>query len=194
MFSCLDAGDEVIIPEPLYANYIGFGRSREYRGETDHCFDRQWLCPASHRCVPQQITDKTKAILICNPNNPTGYLYSKEELEQLRQIVLEHDLFSLPMKYIVNSCTTVPNTIPYSTREGLDEHVVLMDSISKRYSACGARIGALVTRNAKVMETALKFAQARLSPPTIEQILAEAFYRCERRLFHRCERRIRITP
>jgi aspartate aminotransferase len=175
MFSCLDAGDEVIIPEPLYANYIGFAEAGNIvvKPVTSSIENGYALPPIDE--FRKQITPKTRAILICNPNNPTGYLYSLEELEQLRQIVLENDLFLFADE--VYREFVYEGAVHHSVLnlEGLDEHVVLMDSISKRYSACGARIGALVTRNKKVMDTALKFAQARLSPPTIEQILAEAF-------------------
>lgn len=175
MFSCLDAGDEVIIPEPLYANYIGFAEAGNIvvKPVTSSIENGYALPPIDE--FRKQITPKTRAILICNPNNPTGYLYSQDELEQLRQIVLENDLFLFADE--VYREFVYDGAVHHSVLnlEGLDEHVVLMDSISKRYSACGARIGALVTRNKKVMDAALKFAQARLSPPTIEQILAEAF-------------------
>jgi aspartate aminotransferase len=175
MMSCLDAGDEVIIPEPLYANYNGFSTAGNIiiKPITSY-IDNGFALPAISE-FEKLITAKTKAILICNPNNPTGYLYSKEELLQLKDLVIKYDLFLF--------ADEVYREFVYDGREhfsvlnisGLDEHVVLMDSISKRYSACGARIGALISRNHRVMETALKFAQARLSPPTLEQVLAEAF-------------------
>ncbi|MEZ5014712.1 MAG: pyridoxal phosphate-dependent aminotransferase [Chitinophagales bacterium] len=175
MMSCLDAGDEVIIPEPLYANYNGFSTAGNIviKPITSHIENGYALPPID--AFEKSITAKTKAILICNPNNPTGYLYSKEELMQLREIVLKHDLFLFADEVYREFVYDGAEHFSVLNLEGLDEHVVLMDSISKRYSACGARIGALVSRNNKVMETALKFAQARLSPPTLEQILAEAF-------------------
>ena len=163
MMSCLDAGDEIIIPEPLYANYNGFSTAGNIviKPITSHIENGFALPPISE--FEKMITPKTKAILICNPNNPTGYLYSKEELFLFADEVYREFVYDGKEHFSVMNL------------EGLDEHVILMDSISKRYSACGARIGALVSRNNKVMETAMKFAQARLSPPTLEQVLAEAF-------------------
>lgn len=175
MFSCLDPGDEVIIPEPLYANYNGFAEAGNIVVKPiTSCIDNGYALPPID-AFRAQITPKTRAILICNPNNPTGYLYSREELMQLREIVLEHDLYLFADEVYREFVYDGATHFSVLNLEGLDNNVVLMDSISKRYSACGARVGALVTRNAEVMETALKFAQARLSPPTIEQILAEAF-------------------
>lgn len=175
MMSCLDAGDEVIIPEPLYANYNGFTVAGNIvvKPITSKIETGFALPPVAE--FEKLITPKTKAILICNPNNPTGYLYSKEELLHLREIVLKHDLYLFADEVYREFVYDGKEHFSVLNMPGLDEHVVLMDSISKRYSACGARIGALVSRNNKVMETALKFAQARLSPPTLEQILAEAF-------------------
>ncbi len=175
MMSCLDAGDEVIVPEPLYANYNGFSTAGNIviKPITSHIENGFALPPIEE--FEKMITPKTKAILICNPNNPTGYLYSKEELEHLRDIVIKYDLFLFADEVYREFVYDGKKHFSTLKLEGLDEHVVLMDSISKRYSACGARIGALISRNNKVMETALKFAQARLSPPTLEQILAEAF-------------------
>jgi aspartate aminotransferase len=175
MFSCLDPGDEVIIPEPLYANYNGFAEAGNIVVKPiTSSIDNGYALPPID-AFRAQITPKTRAILICNPNNPTGYLYSREELMQLREIVLEHDLYLFADEVYREFVYDGATHFSVLNLEGLDNNVVLMDSISKRYSACGARVGALVTRNAEVMETALKFAQARLSPPTIEQILAEAF-------------------
>jgi len=175
MFSCLDPGDEVIIPEPLYANYNGFAEAGNIVVKPiTSSIDNGYALPPID-AFRAQITPKTRAILICNPNNPTGYLYSREELMQLREIVLEHDLYLFADEVYREFVYDGAMHFSVLNLEGLDNNVVLMDSISKRYSACGARVGALVTRNAEVMETALKFAQARLSPPTIEQILAEAF-------------------
>ncbi len=175
MMSCLDAGDEVIIPEPLYANYNGFSTAGNIviKPITSHIENGFALPPVSE--FEKLITPKTKAILICNPNNPTGYLYTKEELLQLRDLILKYDLFLFADEVYREFVYDGKEHFSVMNLEGLDENVVLMDSISKRYSACGARIGALISRNNKVMETAMKFAQARLSPPTLEQVLAEAF-------------------
>lgn len=175
MMSCLDAGDEVIIPEPLYANYNGFSTAGNIiiKPITSHIENGFALPPIAE--FEKVITPKTKAILICNPNNPTGYLYSKEELNQLRDLVIKYDLFLFADEVYREFVYDGKTHFSVMNLDGLDEHVILMDSISKRYSACGARIGALISRNNKVMETALKFAQARLSPPTLEQVLAEAF-------------------
>ena len=175
MMSCLDAGDEIIIPEPLYANYNGFSTAGNIviKPITSHIENGFALPPVSE--FEKMITPKTKAILICNPNNPTGYLYSKEELMQLRDIIIKYDLFLFADEVYREFVYDGKEHFSVMNLDGLDEHVILMDSISKRYSACGARIGALISRNNKVMETAMKFAQARLSPPTLEQVLAEAF-------------------
>ncbi|MBK7038163.1 MAG: pyridoxal phosphate-dependent aminotransferase [Bacteroidetes bacterium] len=175
MMCCLDAGDEVIIPEPLYANYNGFTTASNIvvKPITSYIETGFALPPISE--FEKLITPKTKAILICNPNNPTGYLYTKEELLQLRDLVLKYDLFLFADEVYREFVYDGNEQFSVLNMEGIDENVVLMDSISKRYSACGARIGALISKNNKVMETALKFAQARLSPPTLEQILAEAF-------------------
>ena len=175
MMCCLDAGDEVIIPEPLYANYNGFTTASNIivKPITSYIETGFALPPISE--FEKLITPKTKAILICNPNNPTGYLYTKEELLQLRDLVLKYDLFLFADEVYREFVYDGNEQFSVLNMEGIDENVVLMDSISKRYSACGARIGALISKNNKVMETALKFAQARLSPPTLEQVLAEAF-------------------
>lgn len=175
MLTCLDAEDEIIVPEPLYANYVGFSTAGNIHIKPiTSSVDNGYALPPIEE-FEKLITPKTKAILICNPNNPTGYLYSKSELQQLRDIVIKHDLFLFADEVYREFVYDGAKHFSVLNLEGLDEHVILMDSISKRYSACGARIGALVSRNNKFMETALKFAQARLSPPTLEQILAEAF-------------------
>ena len=174
LFSCLDAGDEIIIPEPFYANYNGFSRAGdiEIKPITASIQDGFALPPIEE--FEKLITSKTKAILICNPNNPTGYLYSKEELEVLAKIVKKHDLF-LFVDEVYREFTYDGEThTSVLTLPGLDEHAIVVDSISKRYSACGARLGALVTKNKEVRATALKFAQARLSPPTVSEVAAEA--------------------
>jgi len=174
LFSCLDAGDEIIIPEPLYANYNGFTLAGDIvvKPVTSHIENNFALPPVSE--FEKLITPKTKAIMICNPGNPTGYLYSKAELLQLKDIVLKHDLFLFADEVYREFCYDGKEHFSVLNIEGIEENAVVVDSISKRYSACGARIGALVTRNKQVLDTALKFAQARLSPPTIEQIAAEA--------------------
>jgi len=175
LLSCLDAGDEVIIPEPLYANYNGFAEAGNIVVKPiTSSIENGYALPPIEAFI-EQLSPRTRAILICNPNNPTGCLYSKEELLQLRDIVLENDLYLFADEVYREFVYDGAEHFSVLNLEGLDEHAILMDSISKRYSACGARIGALVTRNNQVMETALKFAQARLSPPTLEQILAEAF-------------------
>jgi aspartate aminotransferase len=172
--SCLDAGDEIIIPEPFYANYNGFAVATDVvvKPITSRIENGFALPPIDE--FRKVITDKTKAIVICNPNNPTGYLYSIEELKELRDIVLEHDLYLFVDEVYREFCYDGRSHVSILTLEGLDEHAVVVDSISKRYSACGARVGALVTRNSKLLSTALKFAQARLSPPTLGQVLGEA--------------------
>lgn len=174
MMSCMDPGDEIIIPEPFYANYNGFGVSAGINvvpitASIDNGFA---LPPISS--FEEKITDKTKAILICNPGNPTGYLYSKEELEQLRKIALEHDLFLIADE--VYREFTYDGLEHYSVMnlEGLENHAIIIDSMSKRYSMCGARIGCVVTKNQELYSTILKFAQARLSPPTYGQLAGEA--------------------
>ncbi|HEX5653083.1 MAG TPA: pyridoxal phosphate-dependent aminotransferase [Chitinophagaceae bacterium] len=172
-FTCLNPGDEVIIPEPFYANYNGFA------------------CAAGVRVIPitssietgfalppiadfeKVISPRTKAIIICSPNNPTGYLYSLEEMNALKDICLRHNLYLFSDEAYREFCYD-GRYVSAMHLEGLEEHVVLMDTISKRYSACGARIGALVTKNKAVYESAMKFAQARLSPPGLAQIMAEA--------------------
>lgn len=174
MMSCMDLGEEIIIPEPFYANYNGFANTSDITvvpvtAKIENGFA---LPPMSD--IEKLITPKTKAIMICNPNNPTGYLYSKEELEQLKEIVLEHDLFLFVDEVYRDFCYEGKQHFSVLNIAGLEEHAVVIDSVSKRYSMCGARVGALITRNKKLMETALKFAQARLSPPTFGQVASEA--------------------
>jgi aspartate aminotransferase len=171
--SCLDPGDEVIIPEPFYANYNGFAVAAGVKvvPVTSTIESGFALPPIS--AFEQLVTPKTKAILICNPNNPTGYLYSREEMETLKQIVLKHNLF-LFSDEAYREFSYGGENISAMHLTGLEQHVILMDTISKRYSACGGRIGALVTKNQQVLDTVMKFAQARLSPPSFAQILGEA--------------------
>lgn len=174
LFSCLDDGDEMIIPEPFYANYNGFSQAGNITVKPITSSINDGFSLPSIDAFEQLITEKTKAILICNPNNPTGYLYSREELDQLRKIVLEHDLFLFVDEVYREFVYDGKEHTSVLQLKGLEQHAVIMDSISKRYSACGARIGALVSRNKELIETVLKFAQARLSPPAIAQIAAEA--------------------
>ena len=174
MGSTMDHGDEIIIPEPFYANYNGFSTAS---GVTVvpviSKIETSFALPAVAD-FEKLITPKTKAILICNPGNPTGYLYSKEEIMQLAALVKKHDLFLISDE--VYREFTYDGDIHYSVMNvpGLEEHAIMIDSVSKRYSMCGARIGCIVSKNKEVMTTAMKFAQARLSPPTIEQIASEA--------------------
>ena len=171
--SCLDSGDEVIIPEPFYANYNGFAVAADVvvKPITSSIESGFALPPIEE--FEKVITPRTKAIVICNPNNPTGYLYSLKEMETLKQIILKYNLYLFADEAYREFCYEGEHTSAMHL-EGVAEHVILMDTISKRYSACGGRIGALVTRNRKVLDTVLKFAQARLSPPSFAQILAEA--------------------
>lgn len=174
IMSCLDDGDEIIIPEPFYANYNGFAVAADVivKPITSHIEDGFALPPISE--FEKLITPQTKAILICNPNNPTGYLYAKRELEALRNLVIKHDLFLLSDEVYREFCYDDKEHFSVMNLKGIEENVILLDSISKRYSACGARLGAFITKNKEVYNTALKFAQARLSPPSLAQIMAEA--------------------
>lgn len=171
--SCLNPGDEVIIPEPFYANYNGFAVTAGITVKPITSTISSGFALPSMEEFEKKITPATKAIIICNPNNPTGYLYSREELEQLKAIVRKHNLYLFADEAYREFCYVGKH---FSAMEltGIDDNVVLMDTISKRYSACGARIGAMVTKNKEVLQTALKFAQARLSPPSFGQILGEA--------------------
>lgn len=172
--SCLNPGDEVIIPEPFYANYSGFATEAGVRIVPVTSYIDQGFALPDIQAFESKITDKTKAIMICNPGNPTGRLYSFEELNALKALVLKHDLYLFSDEVYKEFCYDGNTFSSVFHLEGLDQHVVVMDSISKRYSACGARIGCLISKNEAVMQAALKFAQARLSPPTYEQIGAEA--------------------
>jgi aspartate aminotransferase len=170
----MDQGDEIIIPEPFYANYNGFSVAQGVNvvpvvSEIDNNFA---LPPIKD--FEALITPKTKAILICNPGNPTGYLYSKAEISQLAELVKKHDLFLIADEVYREFAYDDEEHHSIMTIEGLETHAIMIDSVSKRYSMCGARIGCLVTKNKQVYETALKFAQARLSPPTYAQIASEA--------------------
>ena len=171
---CFEPGDEIIIPEPFYANYNGFATTCGIKvipvtASIDNGFA---LPPIS--AFEEKITANTKGILICNPGNPTGYLYSKEELDSLRKIVQEKDLFLFADEVYREFCYDGATHTSALELKGIEQNVVLVDSVSKRYSMCGARIGALISKNHQFMEMALKFGQARLSPPTLGQIAGEA--------------------
>ena len=173
MNACLDPGDEVIIPEPFYANYNGFAISAGVVIKPiDSRIENGFALPPIE-AFEAAITDKTKAIMICNPNNPTGTLYTKEELESLRDLVKEQHLFLFSDEVYREFVYDGKKHYSVMNLEGIDQNVILLDSISKRYSACGARIGVMISKNKEVMDTAMKFAQARLSPPTFGQIAAE---------------------
>ncbi len=171
--ACLDPGDEVIIPEPFYANYNGFAVEAEISIKTITSSIESGFALPAMEAFEKAITPKTKAILICNPNNPTGYLYSKAEMEVLRQLCLKHNLFLFSDEAYREFCYSGTHFSAMNL-ENMEEHVILMDTISKRYSACGGRIGAFVTKNQVVLDPAMKFAQARLSPPSFAQISGES--------------------
>lgn len=174
IMSCLDPGDEIIIPEPFYANYNGFATSAGVRVvPIPSTIDENFALPPIS-AFEKAVTTRTKAIMICNPNNPTGYLYSEEELRVLRDICLKHDLFLFSDEAYREFCYDGRTHISAMTLEDMEDNVILLDTISKRYSACGGRIGAFVTKNQQVLDAAMKFAQARLSPPSFAQILGEA--------------------
>lgn len=173
LMSCLDAGDEIIVPEPFYANYNGFAVEAGIKINTITSSIESGFALPSMEAFEQAISPRTRAILICNPNNPTGYLYSQEELEVLKQLCLKHDLFLFSDEAYREFCYTGTHTSALAL-EGMGQHVILMDTISKRYSACGGRIGAFVTHNQTVLDAAMKLAQARLSPPSFAQLAGEA--------------------
>ncbi len=172
-FTCLNPGDEVIIPEPFYANYNGFACAAgvEVVPITSNIETGFALPPIAE--FEKVITNKTKAIVICSPNNPTGYLYTRAEMEELKEICIKHNLYLFSDEAYREFCYD-GEYVSAMHLEGLEQHVILMDTISKRYSACGARMGAFVTKNKAVYDTAMKFAQARLSPPGLAQIMGEA--------------------
>ena len=172
--SCFNPGDEVIIPEPFYANYNGFATMAGIVVKPITASIHNGFALPSSEAFEALITPKTKGIMICNPNNPTGYLYSKEEFMALRDLALKYDLFLFADEVYRDFCYEGKEHISILTLDGMNENAVVIDSVSKKYSACGARIGTLISRNKSLMSTALKFAQARLSPPTFEQIGAEA--------------------
>jgi aspartate aminotransferase len=171
--SCLDVGDEVIIPEPFYANYNGFAMEAGVVVKPVTSFIETGFALPSLVDFEKRITPRTKGIVICNPNNPTGYLYSREEMETLKELIIKHDLYLFSDEAYRDFCYDGEHTSAMNL-EGAEDKVLMMDTISKRYSACGGRIGALVTRNQAVLDSVMKFAQARLSPPSFAQILGEA--------------------
>lgn len=174
MKTCFNADDEVIIPEPFYANYNGFATAADVTVVPVRSFIETGFALPPISEFEKLITPKTKGIMICNPGNPTGYLYTKEELLALRDLVKKHDLFLLSDEVYREFCYDGKEYVSVMHLEGIENNVILLDSISKRYSACGARIGAMISKNKEVMAAAMKFAQARLSPPSYGQIGAEA--------------------
>ena len=174
MGSTMDTGDEIIIPEPFYANYNGFSTASGVKViPVISTIDEGFALPPI-AAFEKLITSRTKAILICNPGNPTGYLYSKEEIMQLAEIVKKHDLFLIADEVYREFIYDGEEHFSVMNVPGLEENAIMIDSVSKRYSMCGARIGCIVSKNKEVMATAMKFAQARLSPPTYAQIASEA--------------------
>jgi aspartate aminotransferase len=171
--ACMDEGDEVIIPEPFYANYNGFAVAAGVKvvPVTSH-IENGFALPSIEE-FEKKVTAKTKAIVICNPNNPTGYLYTVDEMEALKQLITKHDLYLFSDEAYREFCYD-GKQISAMHITGVDDNVVMMDTISKRYSACGGRIGALVTKNKALLDSVMKFAQARLSPPSFAQIAGEA--------------------
>jgi aspartate aminotransferase len=171
--ACLDAGDEVIVPEPFYANYNGFAVAAGVKvvPVTSYITDGFALPPIE--AFERVVTARTKAIVICNPNNPTGYLYTAQEMELLKALVLKHNLY-LFSDEAYREFTYTGQMMSALHLQGADDHIVVMDTVSKRYSACGARLGALLTKNEAVLQAVMKFAQARLSPPSFAQLAGEA--------------------
>ncbi len=174
LMAITDPGDEIIIPEPFYTNYNGFAVEAAARIVTiTSTVEEDFKLPPIES-IREKITDRTRAIMVCNPNNPTGYVYSRQEMEDLREIAIEHDLFLLADEVYREFCYDGLSHTSVMHLEGIDDRAVLLDSISKRYSACGARIGCIVTKNRAILDAALKFGMARLCPPTLEQLGAEA--------------------
>ena len=172
--ACLNPGDEIIVPEPAYANYMAFAVSAgAVIKSVPSSIETGFALPPVEE-FEKLITERTKAILICNPNNPTGYLYTRIEMNQIRDIVKKHDLYLFSDEVYREFIYTGSPYISACHLEGIEQNVVLIDSVSKRYSECGIRIGALVTKNTELRDTVMKFCQARLSPPLIGQIVAEA--------------------
>jgi len=174
LMTCVNPGEEVITPEPFYANYNGFATTAGIKIVPVTSFIKDDFALPPIQDIEKKITSKTKGIIVCNPNNPTGYLYSKEELIHLKEIVKKHDLFLFSDEAYRDFCYDGAEHFSAMNLDGIDNNVILLDSVSKRYSECGVRIGALITKNKDVISAALKFAQARLSPPGLGQIVGEA--------------------
>jgi aspartate aminotransferase len=172
--TCMNPGDEIIIPEPFYANYNGFAMAAGVKVQPIYSDIKSGFALPPIEEFEKKINKNTKGILICNPGNPTGYLYSQEELNQLKEIVAKHDLYLFADEVYREFCYDGKQHYSILNLEGIENNVIVVDSVSKRYSMCGARIGALISRNKEFMKTALKFGQARLSPPTFGQIASEA--------------------
>ncbi|MGB0776632.1 MAG: pyridoxal phosphate-dependent aminotransferase [Flavobacteriaceae bacterium] len=172
--SVADPGDEIIIPEPFYANYNGFATANGVRVvAVNSSIDENFALPPIS-AIEEKISDKTRAILICNPGNPTGYLYTPEELEQLKELALKHNIFIIADEVYREFAYDGIKHKSILSLPGLENHAIMIDSVSKRYSMCGARVGCIVSKNPMLIQTCIKFAQARLSPPTYAQIAAEA--------------------
>ncbi|MBC7864264.1 MAG: pyridoxal phosphate-dependent aminotransferase [Bacteroidia bacterium] len=174
LMTCFNPGDEIIIPEPFYANYNGFSTASDIVIKPIRSYIESGFALPPIEEFEKLITPKTKGIMICNPGNPTGYLYSEQELESLKELVLKYDLFLLSDEVYREFCYDGKEYASVMHLKGIENNTILLDSISKRYSACGARIGCMISKNKEVIASALKFAQARLSPPTFGQIGAEA--------------------
>lgn len=182
--ACLDPGDEIILTEPLYANYLGFAIPAGIKVHTITTkIEDGFALPAVEK-FEELINERTKAILICNPNNPTGSLYTPEEMTQIRDMVKKHDLLLFSDEVYREFVYTENPYISAGSLEGIEQNVVILDSVSKRYSECGVRIGALVTKNKEIRDTAIKFCQARVSPPLVGQIVAEASVDTPEEYFH----------
>lgn len=174
MMSCLDPGEEMITFEPLYANYIGFATAAGIKIiPVTSSIENDFALPPIEE-IEKKITSKTRGIIVCSPNNPTGYLYSEEEFRKLKEIVIKYDLYLFSDEAYREFCYDGASFFSPMKLDGIDNNLIMIDSVSKRYSECGVRIGALVSRNKEVISTALKFAQARLSPPGLGQIAGEA--------------------
>jgi aspartate aminotransferase len=185
LMTCMDQDDEIIVPEPFYTNYNGFAVESGVKVvPVTSSIEKDFsLPPIEH--FEKLITPRTKGIIICNPNNPTGYLYSLPELQQLRDIIKKHELYLFSDEVYREFCYDEAKHFSAMCLEGVENNVVMLDSVSKRYSECGVRIGALVTKNKDILGTALKYAQARLSPPTFGQIAAEASLDTPKEYFHK---------
>lgn len=172
--SCLNPGDEIIVPEPAYANYMAFAVSAGAKIRTIATSIEEGFALPKVEKFKELINDRTRGIMLCNPNNPTGYLYTRREMNQIRDLVKEHDLYLFSDEVYREYIYTGSPYISAMHLKGIEDNVILIDSVSKRYSECGIRIGALITKNSEVKKAVMKFCQARLSPPLIGQIVAEA--------------------